>query len=641
MIELCTIDLTLCRTTLTNASGQYRLRNIPAGTFNLRAIPPGVNLPGRLGPITIADNETLSGQDIILLGTPPSPPLDPIEPAHTGGGTIVVYWMNGLTLTAYGCVNATASFELNVLDDDYTLTGAMTEMPVGSGIYKASIPPLYPHHGVAEVIYTINCPGGSTVEIPFFIYIDPSGVVKNTSGMPIPDATVTLFYADTSNGPFTAVPNDSTLMSPSNRNNPDTTNANGEFGWDVVAGFYKVRAEKAGCFSPTDPTQTFVESAVLTIPPPVTDLELILKCSVLPSASAGGPYSINEGDTVTLDASASSDPEAGLLIYEWDLDANGEYDDATGVTTSKTFPDNGIYIVGLKVTNQYGEFDTDTAEINVANISPSVTIQQAAANNLGVFSGNGLFADPGADTWTASINYGDGTGDQSLALNPDKSFLLSHTYSSSGDYMIEACVSDDDGGSGCDQIQVTVVTNQPPVADAGGPYSGNEGTTINLSASKSTDPDNSIVLYEWDFDNDGQFDDATGKKPKFKAIDNGVFTVQVRVTDAGGLSSVDAATVTVRNLPPVITSLLFNSPVRVGVEVNARATFKDAGINDTFTAVWKWGDGTTSAGTVNGSTATGSHTYKKSGIYLVTVTVKDNDGGMEQAYRLIIVLPKK
>ena len=103
--------------------------------------------------------------------------------------------------------------------------------------------------------------------------------------------------------------------------------------------------------------------------------------------------------------------------------------------------------------------------------------------------------------------------------------------------LIEACIRDDDEGSDCDQLQVTVVINQPPVADAGGPYSGNEGTTINLSASKSTDPNNKIVRYEWDLDNDGQFDDAMGKKPKFKAIDNGVFTVRVRVTDAGGLSS--------------------------------------------------------------------------------------------------------
>lgn len=363
--------------------------------------------------------------------------------------------------------------------------------------------------------------------------------------------------------------------------------------------------------------------------------------SSAPIANAGPDQTSLEADIVTLDASASSDPDADLLTYQWDLDNDGDYDDAVGITTSTTFLDNRIYIVGLKVTDQNAEFDTDIVEINVANISPSVTIQLAAANNLGVLSGNGLFIDPGADTWTASVNYGDGTVTQSLALNLDKSFSLNHTYSSSGDYMIEACISDDDGGYGCDQIQVTVVTNHPPVADAGGPYSGNEGTTINLSASKSIDPDNSIVLYEWDLDNDGQFDDATAKKPKFKAVDNGIFTVRVRVTDAGGLSSEDSSTVTVKNVPPVITSLTFNSSVRVGVKINAYAIFKDVGINDTFTAKWKWGDGTTSAGAISGNTVNGSHTYTKPGIYLVTIMVKDKDGGVGQAYKLIFVLPKR
>jgi hypothetical protein len=61
--------------------------------------------------------------------------------------------------------------------------------------------------------------------------------------------------------------------------NPGSTDVNGHFGWDVVAGFYKVRAEKSGCFDPGNGAQAYVESDVLTIPPPVTDLDLRLDCS--------------------------------------------------------------------------------------------------------------------------------------------------------------------------------------------------------------------------------------------------------------------------------------------------------------------------------------------------------------------------
>jgi hypothetical protein len=68
-------------------------------------------------------------------------------------------------------------------------------------------------------------------------------------------------------------------MSPSNRNNPDTADSAGQFGWDVMAGFYKVRAAKAGCFSPTNPGQAFVETAVMQFPPPAANLELVLSCN--------------------------------------------------------------------------------------------------------------------------------------------------------------------------------------------------------------------------------------------------------------------------------------------------------------------------------------------------------------------------
>jgi hypothetical protein len=58
-----------------------------------------------------------------------------------------------------------------------------------------------------------------------------------------------------------------------------STSAAGAFGWDVVAGSYKVRAHRAGCGG--------AESAVLTIPPPVTDLVLTINCEGIPVTSVG------------------------------------------------------------------------------------------------------------------------------------------------------------------------------------------------------------------------------------------------------------------------------------------------------------------------------------------------------------------
>lgn len=120
--------------------------------------------------------------------------------------------------------------------------------------------------------------------------------MRTVSGDPIQGATVTLLRSDSDAGPFEVVPNGSAVTSPSNRTNPDTTDSDGHFGWDVIASFYKVRVSKAGCASPTDPSHNFVESAVMTIPPPVTDLDLRLDCDtqaptvtkVVPRADARG-----------------------------------------------------------------------------------------------------------------------------------------------------------------------------------------------------------------------------------------------------------------------------------------------------------------------------------------------------------------
>src|SRR5207302_9466705 len=127
-------------------------------------------------------------------------------------------------------------------------SGSMTESPAGSGHYTGTASEFYPNHGSALVVINISCPiPGDNQQITFNIYIDPSGVVLDTTGHAVTGATVTLYRSDSDSGPFNVVPDGSEIMSPANRANPTTTGTDGAFGWDVIAGFYRIRAAHDGC----------------------------------------------------------------------------------------------------------------------------------------------------------------------------------------------------------------------------------------------------------------------------------------------------------------------------------------------------------------------------------------------------------
>jgi hypothetical protein len=82
-----------------------------------------------------------------------------------------------------------------------------------------------------------------------------------------------------------------------------------------------------------------------------------------------------------------------------------------------------------------------------------------------------------------------------------------------------------------------------PVADPDGPYEGYKGVPLKLDGSKSYDPESkmfppshpwyeTIAKYEWDLDNDGQFDDASGANPTYTWNSEGLFTIALKVTDS-------------------------------------------------------------------------------------------------------------
>ncbi|MBN1779857.1 T9SS type A sorting domain-containing protein [bacterium] len=86
-----------------------------------------------------------------------------------------------------------------------------------------------------------------------------------------------------------------------------------------------------------------------------------------PTAEADGPYIGVVGQSVSLDGSGSFDPDAGdhIVSYTWDLDGDGQYDDATGVKPGHTWysPFNGP--VRLRVTDTHGASDSDGANVTI------------------------------------------------------------------------------------------------------------------------------------------------------------------------------------------------------------------------------------------------------------------------------------
>ena len=280
LVQVChQLDGSACTLVRSDHDGNFVASGLPAGSYNLRGFPPV--RASHLGTGTATSDPVGPGSspfvEVVLPGTSAPPDGTILGPSRSGANGIPSLFMGQeTTLTTQQCAGAEVS--VTVTRGTSTLAGpiAMNEFPPGT--YRTTIP-AFTSSGSATVVIRAECPDGSVSVTAFTVYIDPSGRVIDQNGQPIENAKVTLVRSDNENGPFEEVPDGSALMSPSNRTNPDATDPEGRFAWDVVAGYYKVRAEKFGCRS-ADGTADYTETPVLTIPPPALDLELVLDCSL-------------------------------------------------------------------------------------------------------------------------------------------------------------------------------------------------------------------------------------------------------------------------------------------------------------------------------------------------------------------------
>lgn len=171
---------------------------------------------------------------------------------------------------------------------------------------------------------------------------------------------------------------------------------------------------------------------------------------------------------------------------------------------------------------------------------------------------------------------------------------------------------------------------RPNVAPTASFTSACTGLTCSFDATGSSDPDGSIVSYEWTF-SDG--DEAGGATPQTDFPDTGDYTATLTVTDDGGLTSSVTKQVSVvkPNAAPVAAFTAQCDFLSCALD----ATTSSDSDGSITSYAWDFGDGT--AGT--GSTLT--HAFDKPGTYTIALTVTDDDAatGSTTVARTVVAAP--
>lgn len=370
------------------------------------------------------------------------------------------------------------------------------------------------------------------------------------------------------------------------------------------------------------------------------------------------------------DVLAELDPETGMQIGSTTL-PSGDYDGLAVL--------NGLIYISDYVADDILVFDPVTSsviatlDINGLNGGKNIVGGLAAIQNpdaLVVTTGSNdvIFIDPSTGVIQSQFTHG-GENDQGVAVLGDevllsytsafkgivaferdgtfkRSFLTSFPY-----YGLAGSVVDDASHRITLTAQGTVngldfgnlPLNQVPVPDAGGPYAIAEGDAVTLDASATSDGDSDTLIYSWDLDNDGNFDDASGVNATISAADlaglgiadDGTYGVSVLIDD--GFDQVTAtSSITVVNVDPAITAFQLTDPsndrVDSGMAISISLEFEDPGVVDEHTLVVHWGDGTTNLVLPGGDRfAILEHVYSSGGQFEVSVMLSDDDGGDDTA----------
>jgi hypothetical protein len=288
-----------------------------------------------------------------------------------------------------------------------------------------------------------------------------------------------------------------------------------------------------------------------------------------PVAEAGSDQTVGEGATVTLDGSASTDPNGDPVTYHWEQIGGPTVTLSDPNAAQPTFTAPSVSSGGATLTFRLTVDDgthtsqPDSVDVVINNVNKAPTADagddQTAQEGSPVMLRGGDSFDPDSDPLTYLWVQTAGPAVSLSNATAAEPMFMAPLVGTGGETLVFVLTVSDGTDLSTDEVLVVLTNvNQVPAADAGPDQTIAEGKTVTLDGTASSDPDADPLTYAWSQQSGPPItlSDPTSAMPTFAAPVVGpggaALVFELVVGDGATTSEPDNVTITVldTNQPP-------------------------------------------------------------------------------------------
>lgn len=298
--------------------------------------------------------------------------------------------------------------------------------------------------------------------------------------------------------------------------------------------------------------------------------------------------------------------------YEWDLDNNGSFETPSYQVSAYSFPGDGVYSVGLKVTTDIGCSVSTTEQIIVQPIPVANFTATTACPGSAILFDNNSTGNPMAGvslSWdfdgnasTDTTTSGNGQG-----IGGDATYV----FANEGSYNVTLIAT----SNGCNSLPFNSTVTVFPLPSPDFTFTNAcEGQPVQFT-NASTISDFTSMSYNWNFNSPvGPF--STLENPNYTYTSTNSYVVNLQATSANGCVNDTTITVDIDENP--IADFTFTNEC-----INTGISFADqSSVGNGTITTWNWDFDNTNTSTNQNEV----ETFSTAGTYQVELTVATTQG---------------